>query len=69
MKATLLILSSLAVSFLLGYFADSLHPAVYRAMVTTWLFSCLWGGTHYSTVWLGRHMERYRECEVDCTAK
>ena len=55
-----LVLLALAAAFALGYYSSQIPPALWRALVTTLLFSCLWWGTHYSTVWLGRLMKRYR---------
>ena len=56
-----LILLALAAAFALGYYSEQLPPALWRALTTTLLFSSMWWGTHYSTVWIGRLMERYRE--------
>ena len=61
MRAALLILAALAVSFLLGYYSSQLYPALWVALTTALLFSVMWWGTHYSTVWLGRLIKRYRE--------
>ena len=55
-----LILLALAVAFLLGYYRGQTHPALWRALTTALLFSCMWWGTHYSAVWLWRLIERYR---------
>ena len=61
MKLAALLLIPLAVSFALGYYSSCMHPALWVALVTTLLFSSMWWGTHFSTKWLGRLMERYRE--------
>jgi len=59
-KISVLLLLSLTVSFALGYYSSQMPPALWRALTTILLFSGMWWGTHYSTVWLGRLMERYR---------
>ena len=56
-----LLIAALAVSFALGYYSSQMPPALWRALVTILIFSCMWWGTHYTTVWLGRLMKRYRE--------
>ena len=41
MKLAALLLIPLAVSFALGYYSSQLHPALWVALVTTLVFSCM----------------------------
>ena len=61
MKLAALLLTPLATAFALGYYSSQIHPSLWVALVTVLVFSCMWWGTHYSTVWLGQLMERYRD--------
>jgi hypothetical protein len=57
-KLTVLLLVPLAVSFALGYYREQAHPALWRALVTTLMFSAVWWGTHWVSKWLERQIRR-----------
>jgi len=51
-------LLALAVSFALSYYSSQMHPALWRGLVMTLVFSCMWWGTHWVSKWLERQIRR-----------